>query len=304
MNTKSLVNAAMMMAIYLVFFILYNVGILSGFITFLLPVPFIIYHHVNPKITDLIWLFIGCLLGSYLIGSIFGLITTVTYGLSGIILAIGMKKEWPYWQRIINSAIVFLIALPLTTQLIAGMSMSQMMIDMVNESMALMNELPFLSEDLMTKATNIFEPMLTFIPLLMPTFLLIIGGVNSIIIDKVGCMLVNRMKLAEIRSQIFADFQLGSMLAIILIVSNFASIFIKNQGLSVILLNIMILLNLLFMVQGFIVISGFFKQRKQKGLGMAVIVFALFSNLSLFVSMIGMMDALFDYRSRFNLTES
>ncbi|MTM61549.1 DUF2232 domain-containing protein, partial [Turicibacter sanguinis] len=39
MKTKSLVNAAMMMAIYLVFFILYNVGILPSIMTLLLPIP-------------------------------------------------------------------------------------------------------------------------------------------------------------------------------------------------------------------------------------------------------------------------
>ena len=66
MKTKSLVNAAMMMAIYLVFFILYNVGILPSIMTLLLPI------------------------GTYLIGSVYGLMTTLLYGITGALLGIGI----------------------------------------------------------------------------------------------------------------------------------------------------------------------------------------------------------------------
>ena len=61
------------------------------------------------------------------------------------------------------------------------------------------------------------------------------------------------------------------------------------------------LLNTLFMIQGIIVAIQFFKSRNQKGLGIMVVVFAILSNLVMFVSLIGMMDALFDYRKRFEI---
>ena len=55
------------------------------------------------------------------------------------------------------------------------------------------------------------------------------------------------------------------------------------------------------MIQGIIVAIQFFKSRNQKGLGIMVVVFAILSNLVMFVSLIGMMDALFDYRKRFDI---
>ena len=77
MKTKSLVNAAMMMAIYLVFFILYNVGILPSIMTLLLPIPLIISSVVSQKVSDILLLLLGCTIGTYLIGSVYGLMTTL-----------------------------------------------------------------------------------------------------------------------------------------------------------------------------------------------------------------------------------
>ena len=77
--------------------------------------------------------------------------------------------------------------------------------------------------------------------------------------------------------------------------------FVRNSGVTVVLLNVVMLLNTLFMIQGIIVAIQFFKSRNQKGLGIMVVVFAILSNLVMFVSLIGMMDALFDYRKRFEI---
>ena len=73
------------------------------------------------------------------------------------------------------------------------------------------------------------------------------------------------------------------------------------SGVTVVLLNVVMLLNTLFMIQGIIVAIQFFKSRNQKGLGIMVVVFAILSNLVMFVSLMGMMDALFDYRKRFEI---
>ncbi|MTL62219.1 DUF2232 domain-containing protein, partial [Turicibacter sanguinis] len=88
---------------------------------------------------------------------------------------------------------------------------------------------------------------------------------------------------------------------ILLIISQFAMAFVRNSGVTVVLLNVVMLLNTLFMIQGIIVAIQFFKSRNQKGLGIMVVVFAILSNLVMFVSLIGMMDALFDYRKRFEI---
>lgn len=305
MKTKSLVNAAMMMAIYLVFFMLYNIGILPGIMTLLFPVPIMVYSVVNPKVTDVIWLLVGCCIGSYLMGSVFGLMTTLLYGGTGAILGIGMIKNWWYWHRILNAAILFVIAMPVITQITTGMSLSDMFLDIMNEMFGMFGQVEgMLPEDSVNQLASMQQMMQTFIPMIMPTGLVLIGGVGAFLSDRITCMVLKRMKLEVPTRQAIGEFQLGAMLAVSLMVSQLALAFVSNHVLSVILLNVVMLLNVLFMIQGAIVAVQFFKSRNQKGFGILVVLFAFMSNLSMFVSLVGMMDALFDYRKRFAIKGS
>lgn len=302
MKTKSLVNAAMMMAIYLVFFILYNIGILPSIMTLLLPIPLIIYSVVSQKVSDVLLLLLGCTIGTYLIGSVYGLMTTLLYGVTGALLGIGIIKKWPYWNRILNASIVFVIVMPLTTYVLTKLSMSEMFLQTMNEMFTIFDQVGgMMPEGSMDQLTSMQEMMQTFIPMLMPTLLLIMGGVGAFLSDKISTIVLKRMSLQTPDSQPVSEFQLGAKLAISLIIAQFAMAFIRNQGVTVILLNVVMLLNTLFMIQGIIVAIQFFKSRNQKGLGVMVVVFAILSNLVMFVSLIGMMDALFDYRKRFEI---
>jgi len=300
MKTKSLVNAAMMMAIYLVFLTLYNIGIFPEIMMFLLPIPIIVYSLVSRKTIDVIWLLVGCSIGSYLIGSIFGLMTTFLYGGVGAILGIGMMKKRPYWNRILNASILFLIGMPLIILITTGMNLSDMLLDIMNEAFTMFGRFEgMLPQGSADRFNSMQKMMQTVIPMIVPTGLILIGGLNAFVSDKIACVILKRMQLEIPKQQALGEFQLGAKLVIILMISQLAMLFITNHGLSVILLNIVILLNALFMVQGAIVTVQFFKSRNQNGFGIFIVVFALLSNLSMVVSLVGMMDALFDYRERF-----
>ena len=58
-----------MLAIYMVFFVLYNIGVLPTIMSILLPIPLIIYSVATQKIRDVIWLLLGCFVGTFLMGS-------------------------------------------------------------------------------------------------------------------------------------------------------------------------------------------------------------------------------------------
>ncbi|HAX73903.1 MAG TPA: DUF2232 domain-containing protein [Firmicutes bacterium] len=309
MKTRSLVNAAMMIAIYFVFFILYFIGIFPELLSFALPLPFIIFHLTHKKVSDLVWMFVGCLVGTYLIGSVFGLFTTLLYGLVGVVLAIGMCEGWPYWNRILNAALIFVIVLPLSTKVLTGMNMSDMLIEMIQESIAIANGLvESLGQENVSSAVDLYNELSESIPsiisMLMPTLLIFVGGVSAFISEKLGTVVLKRMNIAEIKSEPLSEFQLGTMPVVVLFICNLLAMFISNESLQVVFINVMVLLNLLFLIQGFVLIYSFFKARSQKGLAIVIMVFALLSNLSLIVSMLGMMDAVFNYRSRFALKSS
>ena len=69
-------------------------------------------------------------------------------------------------------------------------------------------------------------------------------------------------------------------------------------------MNVIMLLNTLFLLQGIVVAMSYFRSRNKRGFGTFIIIFALMSSFSMFISVLGVMDALFDYRERFAVKKS
>lgn len=304
MKTRSLVNAAIMLAIYMVFFVLYYIGVLPTIMSMLLPIPLIIYSVMTDKLSDMIWLLIGCFIGTGLLGSVYGLVTTLNYGVMGAIIGIGILKKWPYWQRLLNAAIVSIIAYPLMIYVVSGISLQESMTQIIQEVFAEMQSMSVLPEASLAMLTTMEQSMMSMFTTLLPTLLLLIGLLWAFLSDKLAMFILKRMNYELPSSGNIQKFQLGATLAVIYLGSQLMSLFISNHTINVILMNIIMLLNTLFLVQGLIVAMAYFKSRNQKGFGIFVIIFALMSSLSMFISVLGVTDALFDYRERFAVKRS
>lgn len=305
MKTKSLVNAAIMLAIYMVFFVLYNIGVLPTIMSILLPIPLIIYSVATQKIRDVIWLLLGCFVGTFLMGSIYGLVTTLNYGVIGAVIGIGIVKKWPYWQRLLNAAIVSVISFPITTYVLTGLNVQESMKQVIDELFAMMESMTQMLPESSVEVLNHFQNMMSMMmTTLLPTILILVGLVSAFLSDKVATLVLRRMNFEVPKGEDIQEFQLGSKLAIILLVSQILVSFITNHTLSVILLNTVMLLNTLFLFQGAIVMMAYFKSRNQKGIGIVLLVFSLMSSLSMFISVLGISDALFNYRERFAIKKT
>lgn len=305
MKTKSLVNAAIMLAIYMVFFVLYNIGVLPTIMSILLPIPLIIYSVATQKIRDVIWLLLGCFVGTFLMGSIYGLVTTLNYGVIGTVIGIGIVKKWPYWQRLLNAAIVSVISFPITTYVLTGLNVQESMKQVIDELFAMMESMTQMLPESSVEVLNHFQNMMSMMmTTLLPTILILVGLVSAFLSDKVATLVLRRMNFEVPKGEDVQEFQLGSKLAIILLVSQILVSFITNHTLSVILLNTVMLLNTLFLFQGAIVMMAYFKSRNQKGIGIVLLVFSLMSSLSMFISVLGISDALFNYRERFAIKKT
>lgn len=305
MKTKSLVNAAIMLAIYMVFFVLYNIGVLPTIMSILLPIPLIIYSVATQKIRDVIWLLLGCFVGTFLMGSIYGLVTTLNYGVIGAVIGIGIIKKWPYWQRLLNAAIVSVISFPITTYVLTGLNVQESMKQVIDELFAMMESMTQMLPESSVEVLNHFQNMMSMMmTTLLPTILILVGLVSAFLSDKVATLVLRRMNFEVPKGEDIQEFQLGSKLAIILLVSQILVSFITNHTLSVILLNTVMLLNTLFLFQGAIVMMAYFKSRNQKGIGIVLLVFSLMSSLSMFISVLGISDALFNYRERFAIKKT
>ncbi len=305
MKTKSLVNAAIMLAIYMVFFVLYNIGVLPTIMSILLPIPLIIYSVISDRIRDIIWLLVGCFVGTFLLQSVFGLVTTLNYGVMGALIGIGILKKWPYWQRLLNAALISVASFPITTYVLTGLSVQESMTQMTDEMFSMLESmssmLPANSTDMMVQFQNMMSTMITT---LLPTLLILVGLASAFLSDMVATMVLKRMSHDVPKHGNIQNFQLGSKLAVILLLSQVAVMFISNHALNVILMNVIMLLNTLFLLQGVVVAMAYFKSRNQQRFGIFIVVFALMSSLSMFISVLGVTDALFDYRGRFAVKKS
>ena len=305
MKTKSLVNAAIMLAIYMVFFVLYNIGVLPTIMSILLPIPLIIYSVTTQKIREVFWFLLGCFVGTFLMGSIYGLVTTLNYGVIGAVIGIGIVKKWPYWQRLLNAAIVSVISFPITTYVLTGLNVQESMKQVIDELFAMMESMTQMLPESSVEVLNHFQNMMSMMmTTLLPTILILVGLMSAFLSDKVATLVLRRMNFEVPKGEDIQEFQLGSKLAIILLVSHNLVSFITNHTLSVILLNTVMLLNTLFLFQGAIVMMAYFKSRNQKGIGIVLLVFSLMSSLSMFISVLGISDALFNYRERFAIKKT
>ena len=304
MKTRSLVNAVIMLAIYMVFFVLYYLGVLPTMMSILLPIPLIVYSVMIDKVSDMIWLLIGCFIGAGLLGSAYGLVITLNYGVMGALIGIGVLKKWPYWQRLLNAAIVSVMAYPLMIYVVSGISLQESMTQIIQEVFAEMQSMSVLPEESLSMLITMEQSMMSMVTTLLPTLLLLIGLLWAFLSDKLAMFILKRMNYKLPSDGDIQKFQLGATLAVIYLGSQLLTLFISNHVINVILMNIIMLLNTLFLVQGLIVAISYFKSRNQKGFGIVVVIFALMSNLSMFISVLGVTDVFFDYREHFAVRRS
>jgi len=294
LKTKTLINAVMMLALYLVFLILFNLGIFSIATMVMMPLPIIIFSVMSKKTSETLMLFIGCLLGAYLVASIFGIFATLIFGLMGLVIGISIVKERPYWQRLFNGALVYVIGLPLLVFFISGMNLAETLSEMFQESLDMVSTLmPTADTTLLATSFN------TVLTQALPTMLLLAGLFMAFLSDKLAVFIIRRLKISDIVSPKWENFQLGILLAILYMVGQLLYGRLPNPALNVVVVNIVLLLNLLFAVQGFVIVRLFFQSRLKDRLGLIVAVVMLISGLTMILSMIGVMDAAFNYRKRF-----
>ena len=299
MTTKSLVNAAMMTAIYLVLLMLYTIGILPSLMSLLLPIPIIVYSLKSRKFLEIILVFIACLIGSFFLTSVLGLFATFLYGISGIILGWGFVKKWPYWQRILNSGITYMIGFPILFSRLAGMTLTESSLIFIGDAFNMAKNVMPESNAQFAEMQNV---MTTFIPQIMPTVILLTGIMISFFTDLIAQIILKRLRIENSNLGKIKDFQLGRLIAIIYLISQFGLLLIPTPEIQVILINIVLLLNILFIFQGIIVLFSFFKNRNKR-VPITILIFLFLFNALITLSLLGVMDAMFDYRNRFKMNE-
>jgi len=144
----------------------------------------------------------------------------------------------------------------------------------------------------------VLKQITTFLPQIIPTLLLLSGMILSFFTDKIANIVLKRLKFQVSQTGDIGNFQLGKELAIIYIMSPIIVGIINLPAIYIIGVNVMLLLNVLFALQGTIV-SFLILRTRTKGIVTWIILFILVLYLLLPLSILGVMDAFFNYRNRF-----
>lgn len=296
METKALINAAMMLAVYLVLLLLFTMGIFTTLLAIALPVPIIVFSVISKKYPEVLLLFIGCVIGSYLVASFPGLMATGLYGLSGAVLGISIIGNRPYWQRLLNASVVHLVGVPLFSLWVTGISMADLLRESVGESIQLVENLSPTTD--LTHFSQAFDQILSD---MLPAILLISGFITVFLTDKLAVFIMKRLRLEVPSMKKWESFQLGIVLAVTFLIGQLASHLDFSPVLRVVVFNLVLVLNLLFAVQGLVVIAAIFKSRGKARIGFIIGVLMFITGFVSVLSMVGVMDTLFNYRKRFAL---
>ena len=300
MKTRALVNAALMLAIYMIFFVFYNMGIFVDIMSILLPIPIIIYSVTAQRVRDVLWLCVGCFIGTFLLGSVYGVVTTLNYGVVGAILGIGILKQWPYWQRILNASIVSAISFPITIYVVSGLNIRESVEQMVKELETLIYSITSLSSGENSQLLEQVHHSIETVTMLFPTILILVGLFSAFFSDTLSTLILKRMGRLPLnfKKERVQDLKVGSFWAIVLLICQAIRIIPLNQVVDCILLNVACFINMLFLLQGIFIIMAYFKSRHQRGLGLLIVILALISGFSSLVSIIGIMDSFLGYREK------
>lgn len=106
-NIKKMTLGAMLLAIYTVLFIFYYYGLISGVISLVLPIPFILFRKISDNLKGIVIFFISALILGWIFGSLFGLMSTIIYGLIGVFLSIFNEKKLSRLCSILISSIIY-----------------------------------------------------------------------------------------------------------------------------------------------------------------------------------------------------
>jgi uncharacterized protein YybS (DUF2232 family) len=255
---------------------------------------------MNSKLKDSLLVYLCCLVGSFLIGSIFGLLSTLVFGLSGLILGIGYLKKWSYWQRILNASLVYLIGMPLMSFVLFGqIGMGDILLEGFQQSF---NEIQsFLPEESKTFITSLIDTLNLIVSQGMPALLLLSGLGFNLVSDWLAKVVMKRLRLDYPKTESILKMQLGGTLAAVYTASFILMLLsILPASLQLIGLNIYLLFNMLFSVQGIIVIIAYFKGRQRPKLAIPFLIISFLTGVNAFFSILGVFDAFFNIRKRMN----
>lgn len=145
-NIKKMTLGAILLAIYTVLFIFYYYGLISGVVSLVLPIPFILFRKMSKNSKGIVVFFISALILGWIFGSLFGVMTTVIYGVIGIFLSIFNEKKLSRLFSILISSIIYTLLWGVLSLFLYRISIIDILDKISNLCMQILENLNFLSD--------------------------------------------------------------------------------------------------------------------------------------------------------------
>ncbi|MFD2045655.1 YybS family protein [Ornithinibacillus salinisoli] len=308
-QSKRLKDGALLTTIYIILLLVTILFPLTSMIlTFVLPVPFIIFAARHDWKPSLIMLTATIIL-SALFATVFSLPLSLLYGIGGIMIGAAIKRKlsaYETWARGTVGFVAGLLFALLFAQVLFDISfveeLNERMNDTIQISQSMMSEFG-LDEEIIEQQISIVEESLSTFNDLLPMLLVMMGLIQALISQWIGYKVSNRIEKSNLRFPEFRNLQFPVAIIWIYFIALVVSLLQQDPDsiLFMGLQNVLILTGFFMAIQGF---SFFFffayykKMSKSIPIIVTIISLVLLPLLLPLIRILGIIDIGFGLRDR------
>ncbi|WP_062351037.1 YybS family protein [Bacillus kwashiorkori] len=307
MRTRTLTEGALFLAIYAFMLLIFiYIPLLGAIITFVLPLPFIIFTVKNGWKNGLLF-FIASLGISLVVGSIIAIPSTILYGLTGYIFGGLINKKQTRttiflvttFQMMINLIIQYVVSIlffdiNIIDELVTFIN------EVVNKSIAMVNILGQEPDPLIIEQLHSLG---TMIKVLFPSLLALVAAFNVLFVQLIAYPVLKRLSISIPKRKSFGELSLPRDVIWYFLMVLLLSFFIplkEGTFLYNVLANLVYIMQVLMVFQG-VTLIFFFSNRKKlhKAVPIVITIFSLLNPIFVQILLIlGIIDLGFHLRRR------
>lgn len=313
-NTKSLVEAGLLTAIIIIL-ILLNIYVPIFFAVgrFILPIPVVILYMRHNLKTTLISLFISGIITGAIYNPIYGLTTTIMFGLTGIVLGYSIKNKKSFGFTLFVLSISFILGTVVDFAVYIKLINNTSLYEFINESM---NEMDMVFNQIIDMYKNLgvseqqLKPILESLQVfksglfikMIPAILIMSAVMFSyltFIISKPILKKLGYNNIIEVKpiSKIQISIKVATIVAIFLLIG----VILDKQNIKYgdyILVSTQAILQYMFLIEGMSVTIFYLKNKfnMSRWIIIFVMLFTILSKFSMIYFILGFMDLIIDFR--------
>ncbi|NRG43866.1 YybS family protein [Bacillus sp. CRN 9] len=308
-NVHKLTEGAVLLAVFTVLLLMsLYIPVLGVLLTFVLPLPFILFAAKNKR-SDSIVFFIAGLLFSLIVGTVISIPITLAFGLTGLVIGDFIREKKERSATFIGGTLTFLVV---SILIYAAMNVL-FNINFVEEMTKVMDESIEMSRSVVDsigagaadteELFNQLETAMKTMETLIPSILVMMSLSTAFIIQLIAFPIVKRFGVEVTKWNSFADLTFPKSILWYYLITIFATLMMNPEEGT---FWYMALLNLSFILQMLMVIQGlsfvfFFSRLKgwPKAAPVIILILTVFMPIFLYIiRILGIIDIGFDLRKR------